>query len=256
MKVIEILVAPSTNSWLAERRDSFDRSVLVYALEQTSGRGQRGNTWESEPAKNLTASALVFPVGLEAARQFSISEAVALAVVDCLAYHGVTAKVKWPNDIYVEDSKICGILIENAVLGRMIGSSIAGIGININQTEFLSDAPNPVSLRQLTGRDYSIDEEAERLARALTHRLAMVWGESADPSALHEEYMKSLWRGEPDSCYPFFDKRENEMIEAGIVDVAPDGILTLGLRGGEIRRYAFKEVEFVLYNKSKHQVMR
>lgn len=246
MKVIEIPVAGSTNSWLAQRRGDFTEATLVYALEQTAGRGQRGNSWESAPGKNLTASAIFFPRGVEAEGQFAISEAVSLAVVDLLGRHGIEARVKWPNDIYVGDRKICGILIENSILGRNIQSSIAGIGLNVNQREFFSDAPNPVSMSRLSDKEYSIAELAAELAGLLAGRIDSVCGADADVDALHEEYMHTLWRGDAGGRYPFVDKLRNEAIEASISDVAPDGTLTLLDSEGGRRSFAFKEVEFVI----------
>jgi len=190
---------------------------------------------------NLTASVLLRPGNIAASSQFVISEAVALSVVDLLAEKGVEAKVKWPNDIYVGDCKICGILIENAILGREIIRSIAGIGININQKAFLSDAPNPVSLTQLTGIIYDLEHMAALLAGKLSDRML----QTAAPAELHREFMRKLWRGDG-ALYPFLDRRRGERISASIVSVAPDGILTLQTSSGECRTFAFKEVEFLL----------
>ena len=241
MEIIRLETTESTNFWLAERADSLEAPCLVYALRQTAGRGQRGNSWEAEPGMNLTASALLRPEGIEAASQFSVSEAVALAVADVLGMHGIEARVKWPNDIYVGDRKICGILIENSIYGRTIGRSVAGIGINVNQTRFVGDAPNPVSMAMLNGETYSLEDMAGNLAAALESRLAML----GDRERLHEEFMERLWRGDG-IAYPFADRRAGERIKASIEAVDPDGMLTLCLDGGETLRYAFKEVEFLL----------
>ena len=113
---------------------------MVTAYRQTAGQGQRGNSWEAEPGKNLTFSILYRPAGLPPMAQFAMSEAVALAVVDFLGVHGLEAKVKWPNDIYVGDRKICGILIRHSITATCVDYSVIGVGINANQTEFLSDA--------------------------------------------------------------------------------------------------------------------
>lgn len=242
MKTIELAKTASTNSWVAENADALEAPCIVYALEQTAGRGQRGNSWEAAPDMNLTASALLRPEGVEAAGQFAISEAVALAVTDVLASLGVEAKVKWPNDVYVADRKICGILIEHSVYGRAISRSVAGIGINVNQTVFLSDAPNPVSLRQLTGRHFAIPDIATLLGKALASRMEQCHGSR---QTLHDEFMGKLWRGDG-AAHPFLDRRLGEEIAASILSVAPDGTLTLRLESGETRSYAFKEVEFLL----------
>lgn len=241
MRIIELKETGSTNSWVATHREELPMPSLVYALNQTRGRGQRGNSWESEPGMNLCASVLLRPAGVEPRRQFIVSEAVALAVTDLLKEYGVDAMVKWPNDIYAGDCKICGILIEHAVMPREILYTIAGIGINVNQTRFLSDAPNPVSMKQLTDRTYQLDVLAESLGKAIERRLAMM---TEDPDSMHEEFMARLWRGDGRQ-YPFFDRLRGERVEASIVDVGRDGIMTLDV-GGELRMFAFKEVEFII----------
>lgn len=239
MSVIRIESADSTNNWVATRVANMEAPALVYCVEQTAGRGQRGNTWESEPGKNLTASLLLHPEGVAPREQFAISEAVALAVTDLLGELGVEAKVKWPNDIYVGDRKICGILIEHSIMGQHIRHTIAGVGVNVNQREFLSDAPNPVSLVQLTGREHPVDLLAERLLSHVVRRMSMV-----GDRRLHEEFMCRLWRGE--GYHPFRDRHAGETISARIAGIAPEGFLRLETSGGDTREYAFKEVEFVL----------
>ena len=136
----------STNSE-AHRRRHEATDFTVWAAEfQTAGRGQRGNTWESAVGENLTFSILFKPSNFLSTRQFELSQVVALGVVGYLATHGIEAKLKCPNDIYVGDKKICGILIENVLSGATLSVCIAGIGINLNQKIFRSDAPNPTSV--------------------------------------------------------------------------------------------------------------
>ena len=241
MRVVKIDSARSTNAWIAEHGAELTAPTLVYAVEQTAGRGQRGNSWEAQPGKNLTASALLVPDGVEPCRQFVISEAVALAVVDFLRGYGVEAKVKWPNDIYVGDRKICGILIEHSIMGRQIMRTIAGIGVNINQEEFRSDAPNPVSVWQLTGNNHDIAEAASALGEKIEERMEQMTQEGR----LHAEFLANLWRGDG-KLYPFRDVARGEEINARIEEIAPDGILTLMTADGDLRKYAFKEVEFLL----------
>lgn len=245
MRIVQIEETASTNSWLAANSAMLEAPCLVYALRQTAGRGQRGNSWESEPGKNITASVLLTPENIEPARQFAISEGIALAVVDFLAGCGVWAEVKWPNDIYVADRKICGILIEHSIMGTSISRTIAGIGINVNQREFLSDAPNPVSISQLTGADYSIAELAGSLGECIDLRMREVFSPAEkNRQRLHAEFMARMWRRE--GFHPFHDRIRNQRIAAHIADVEPDGMLTLALEDGEKRRFAFKEVEFIL----------
>lgn len=244
MKYILIPEAASTNSWCAANIDSLDLPVIVRAEAQTAGRGQRGNSWESAPGRNLTMSAVVKPHGLVPIEQFSLSEAVALAVADTLIVYGIPAKVKWPNDIYVGDRKICGILIENAVAGREILHSICGVGLNVNQEEFISDAPNPISMRQLTGIEYDLTEVEREFGRQLEQRCGLL----ASPGGrdmLHADFMRSLWRGDG-KAWPFRDTASGMRFEAVIADVDPKGPLRLLRSDFTPLTYNFKEVEFLL----------
>ncbi len=229
----------STNTYVAENAAQLRNLTMVTALRQSAGRGQRGNSWESEPEKNLTFSILYRPISFPAIRQFFISEAVALGIVDALKSFGIEAKVKWPNDIYVADKKICGILIEHSIMGREIMHTIAGAGLNVNQERFLSDAPNPVSMCLLLGRHLSLHDVKERVADAVEKRL----GE--DFSHLHADFMHNLWRGDG-RYYPYQDTTSGETFEARIEAVEPTGILHLTDRAGALRKYAFKEVAFLL----------
>ncbi len=204
-------------------------------------RGQRGNTWESEPGKNLTFSVLLRPDGLHASQQFRISQAVSLAITDTLdgfLPEGIEAKVKWPNDIYVGNRKICGILIENTLCGAAIQHSIIGIGLNINQRDFLSDAPNPVSLYQLTRKDTCINDILEGI-------LSRILQPFTDHDTLHHRYMSSLWRG--DGQYYPYSTPDGNIFQARITSVAPTGHITLSPRPpARPLTFAFKEVSAIL----------
>lgn len=241
MEIKKIEAADSTNTWLTIHEKEVSSPSLVYCHCQTAGRGQRGNSWESEPGKNITASLIFHPKDFPAARQFEISEAVALALVDYLQSKGVKALVKWPNDIYAADKKICGILVEHVVLGKNVTRSIAGFGLNINQKKFLSDAPNPVALTQLTGKEYDIDAEIKEVAAYLKEYIEVLSRENK----LHKQFLNSLWRNDG-NYYDFHDKLKDEKIKAKINHVGKDGILSLQVENGNIREYAFKEVEYIL----------
>ena len=143
----------STNRYLTQLcdRQQVAEYTTVCADYQTAGKGQRGNTWESERGKNLMFSLVLYPTFLQPQRQFILSQLTALAVRDTLTRWAGDIRIKWPNDIYWQEKKICGILIENELNAEGIARSIIGIGLNVNQTKFHSDAPNPVSLRQITG---------------------------------------------------------------------------------------------------------
>lgn len=225
---------------------SYPAGTLVWADSQTSGRGQRGNSWESEPGANLTFSFTVAPTDLRMDRAFALSEAVSLAVVETLGETGVAARIKWPNDIYVGERKICGILIENTVRadGR-VSLSVVGVGLNVNQRIFTGDAPNPVSLVQLTGSRH----DREALLASFCRRFESIY-RMIDTAydTVHDMYMASLYRS--GGLYPFrlpvASHEPGRLFSARIVSVAPDGELTLEEQDGKRSSYYFKEVEFVL----------
>lgn len=241
MEIIELEETASTNSWLAARARESGEGLTVLCRRQTAGRGQRGNSWESEPGKNITMSLLLKPAGLHPSRQFLVSQAVSVAIVTVLSRYlpGHEVSIKWPNDIYVGDRKICGILIENSITQNGINHCIVGMGINVNQTRFLSDAPNPVSMAMLTGREYPPRAVAEEIVGEILHETAAITPD--DTTGLQKRYSSMLWRRE--GYWPYTDNLRGERIMARIAEVAPDGILTLELAGSrETRSFAFKEV--------------
>ena len=272
-KIIHIDETDSTNRWIMKQGDgSFvtSRDVsqadqttpfpsysggescaqVVVAEYQTAGRGYGSNTWESERGKNLTFSVLLHPTEIPADCQFRISEAVSVAICETLErwFRPLSPSdsspnsgeqvvtIKWPNDIYVGDKKICGILIENQLRGRLISDSIVGIGLNVNQTVFRSDAPNPVSLAQLTGHE----EDREALLQAFLQRLSATI--KMTPEALMEAYRSRLYRRE--GFHRFSDSLGE--FEAKVMNVLDDGRLVLLDTEGKARMYAFKEVVFCL----------
>lgn len=162
----------STNSEAARHLTALDNLSVVAARSQTSGRGQGDHTWTSRAGENLTFSIVLKPEGISSKESFIVSQITALSVVRFLDTFGIEAKIKWPNDIYVlgksDGKKICGILIENTFKGEDLISSIIGIGLNINQIEFPSDLPNPVSLRQMTGIEHDLEISLEKFLDIFT----------------------------------------------------------------------------------------
>ena len=148
IKIIKLDEIDSTNNYTSKllANSNVIEGTVVVAKAQSSGRGQLSNQWESEYGKNILASFVFYPKFLPVQQQFLLSKVIALGVRDLLTLFVDKVKVKWPNDIYIDNKKVAGILIENSIMGHTLESSIAGVGININQTVFLSDAPNPVSL--------------------------------------------------------------------------------------------------------------
>lgn len=213
--------------------------TLVFAHEQWAGKGQRGRSWNSTPGANIVLSAVLEPVApLQAA--FGLSVAVALACRDFFsAYAGSDATtIKWPNDLYWNDRKAGGILIENHLQGERWACAIAGIGININQTEFPPTARNPVSLRQITGRQLDAVALARELGRHLDRRYIQ-W-EAGDAPALLEAYNAVLYRRGTDVRL----KKENAVFTTRIERVSPQGQLLT--RDVLDRQFNFGEVEWVL----------
>ncbi len=244
MVILRFAECPSTNTLAKEMAAEMEGPAIISVNNQTRGRGQKGNSWEAEPGKNLTFSMMWHPKDFEACRQFAISEAIALAVTDLLREIGVEAKVKWPNDIYVGDRKICGILIEHSLNGRNIHSKVGGVGINMNQVEFLSDAPNPISLRHITGRELDLNSLLDRFGVLAEDRIAVI-ADKRGRETTHKEFMSNLWRGDG-ATYPFRDRASGQNYSGKIVNVDESGFLTIEDDKGECRKYAFKEVEFLL----------
>ncbi|MGE0018069.1 MAG: biotin--[acetyl-CoA-carboxylase] ligase [Draconibacterium sp.] len=214
--------------------------TVVMTQFQTKGKGQQGNSWESEPGKNLLVSYILQPKFLKAANQFYLSKAVSLALTDLLTEENIEVSIKWPNDIYTGNKKIAGILIENTIMGQNLYTSVAGIGLNLNQTVFISDAPNPVSLTQLTGKNYNVEIVAERLWENLKFRYNEL--RSGDLKEIEVTYLSRLFRYQ---TWAFYAK-QGVVFEARITGIGQFGQLRLEHRSGEISEHLFKEVEFVI----------
>lgn len=228
-KIVHLDETDSTNRWLREQGGEED--MVVVADSQTAGRGCGTNTWESEAGQNLTFSLLVHPTMVPANAQFLISMAISLCIADVLGDYFGEVSIKWPNDIYWRDRKLCGILIEQQLSGSLIRQSIIGIGLNVNQTVFVSDAPNPVSMSQILGHEVSREEVLEKI-------LSRFSLEAVD----RDRYRSLLYRRE--GYHPYSDA--NGTFEARLLTVEDDGHLLLCDREGRQRRYAFKEVQFEL----------
>ena len=230
-KVIRIEETDSTNRWLKAHGN--ESNLCVVAEYQTAGKGCGTNSWESERGKNLTFSMLIHPTDIPASEQFRITEIVSVAICEVLEQYIGDVSIKWPNDIYVGERKICGILIENRLQGSVMKDSIIGIGLNVNQTVFVSDAPNPVSLWQ-------ISEHETDCAQLLDEILAK-FGELVAQD-VRPQYLARLYRRQ--GYHPFVDQDGAFMAE--LTGVEEDGHLLLQDDNGHQRRYAFKEVTFII----------
>lgn len=206
---------------------------------QTAGRGQAGNGWESEEGKNLLCSIVLQP----RKELFELNMLVSVAVQRLL---GEAFTIKWPNDIYWQEKKVAGILVENAIIGNEVKYSIAGIGLNVNQTQWKTNAPNPVSLIQITGKEYNIDELMQGLLAEI---------ERAEKEDVRAYYKAHLFRCE--GFWPFVEREvsiaptmnaadDGTAFMARIEDVLPTGEILLCDRQGKQRKYHFKQIRYVL----------
>lgn len=232
----------STNKYLNDlcNKQCVGELTTVTTDFQTSGRGQRGNSWESERGQNLMFSFVLYPAFLKARKQFLLSQIISLAIKEELDTHVSDVSIKWPNDIYWKEKKICGMLIENDLMGRNISQSIAGIGININQEIFHSSAPNPVSLVQITGKEHDLFEILKNIMLRIQSYYSLL--KKGDTTSIACQYEKSLFRREGIHRY----KDANGEFLARIVCVEPEGRLILEDEMLMKRDYMFKEVEYLL----------
>lgn len=239
MRVIRLDTVDSTNTYLHAYRGDED-VVVATARHQTAGRGQGGNRWEDAEGQNLLFSIQIRPVEVAIGHQFVLAMAEALALKRALDAYADGMELKWPNDIYHRDRKLSGTLIETAVSGGRLKRMILGTGINVNQRRFTSDAPNPVSISQITGSDESIDHLLERILQAFGDYYRRVL--EGDYAGISREYHEALYRRKG-----FYRYRDGDgEFDAELVGVAYDGRLSLRDSEGRQRSYAFKEVEFII----------
>ncbi len=240
--IVNLDSVDSSNNYAAQEllTKSLKEGTVFVATCQQSGRGQGSAAWESEKGLNLTCSLILFPRELEIGRQFSLSKAIALGVTDFLSDKVNGVSVKWPNDIYVGDNKIAGILIETAISAGKFSRAIIGIGLNINQEKFMSDAPNPISLKNLTGINYDIPQMLSELCKALDKRYVQLM--SGNSVQIDFDYEKLLYRRKVWAKY----RSGIVEFEGKVSGVDALGRLLIETRDGMMRGFQFKEVTFVI----------
>lgn len=268
----------STNSEAKRRISDIDNLSVLSALSQSEGRGQKGNKWSSVPGENLTFSIVLkfgeqtageLRLAVTAREQFVLTEITSLSIVEFLSRHGIKAKIKWPNDIYVGDKKICGVLIENSLRGKNLSSSIIGIGLNVNQRNFDVNLPNPTSMILETGIEEDIrsclEEFMDIFQDYLEYRL---------PN-LREHYLSYLWRYNTQARYIDLTLQASQKLQADSEDeseqlsqrlmptlesklpgreftgiirgLSPIGHLVVeDIEKGELKEFAFKEISYIL----------
>ena len=240
--LVTLTEVDSTNNFLKQalaNSTPLTEGTVIMAESQYAGRGQQQNKWHSEPGKNLTFSLLLKPSFLPVNQQFNLTLAISVGIINALGnVLGTGVKIKWPNDIYFNDGKLGGVLIENMVQGQQIKNSVIGIGINVNQIDFAPEVPNPVSVKQILQKDYELKLLLSELCACIEAAYLML-------KAGNIEQLKAFFKQNLywiDELKPF--KTADGIFNGIIKDVTPTGQLAVSA-GNELRLYNFKEIEFL-----------
>jgi BirA family biotin operon repressor/biotin-[acetyl-CoA-carboxylase] ligase len=243
-RIIELERVDSTNLYALQllKAGRVDEGTVIWAHGQTAGKGQGENEWMSEQGKNITISMILYPGFLPVESQFMLNKSVSLAVLDFVQtlLPAGSCKIKWPNDIYFGSSKLGGSLINNTISGSSFDTSIIGIGININQTQFDPALPNPISIKELLSKETDIGHGLIALIEKLDHRYSQLKEGGVDD--LNEEYRNCLLGFGEYRAY----KIQGEIIQGIIRDIDPFGQLILETSEQVLRTFAHKEIEFIL----------
>ncbi len=234
-RIIELTSCHSTNDYALDliARSEAQAGDVIYAKKQTAGRGQKGNVWLAPEGQNLTFSLILTPSFLRPAYQFELTVFISIAMIRYLKSLGIEAKIKWPNDIYVKNKKLGGILIENKIKGSKLGYSILGVGLNVNQTDF--GMLNATSLMLEKNKKYSVYEELFNLFDYLNQVYdALKRGEEIRP-----EYMQYLVGTDYEILYD-----DGEQFLSRVVNVDDYGALELN-KNGIIKKYGVQDVKFI-----------
>ncbi len=240
IEIVKLLETDSTNKYaaglIADKK--IEKPTLIYTLQQNSGKGLGQNTWHSQAGKNLLFSLVVFS-DIKAEEHFKLNMIVSLSICEFLLLKGIEVKIKWPNDIYCQNKKIAGILIENNICGNLIESSIIGVGLNLNQIEYPSELKNPISLKQIKNTVYDIDIEAKLIAQILIDKLEQFKSKSF--TTVLKYYNKKLYR------FGLFSKfrDKDEEFSGRIKNVNDNGQLIICDTESITRLYNFKEIELL-----------
>lgn len=208
--------------------------TIVITDNQMAGKGQRGNHWNSAPGKNLTFSIVLKPIFLSIVQQFDLNIVISLGILDYLNSIRSGFEVKWPNDIYFGDQKVCGILIQNTIKGNTLDQTIAGIGLNINQQEFAE--PKAISLSKITGQEFNLNEVFEQLLSCIEKRYLQL---KRGYKELKQDYLNGMYRFGQDYLY-----RADEVFSGRITGISAQGLLEIQTNQG-LKQFGFKEVEFI-----------
>lgn len=242
MGIVKLDATDSTNQYLKEllRLEQVEDFTVVMAKKQLQGRGQMGAKWESESGKNLTISVLKKFDQFLISNQFLLNICVSLAVLETLKGLSVpNLSVKWPNDIMSGTSKICGILIENILVGTQIQTSILGIGLNVNQQKF-NTLSNASSLKLLLGRTVNLDELLHKILESLKANFLRL--EENANNGLWEAYEDSLFRKDKPST---FKGGDGNAFLGFIRKISPQGKLVVELEDAVLKEFDLKEVQLL-----------
>ena len=242
LKYVRLEQIDSTNAYLQRQQSEGDiRNWVVSADEQTAGKGMGSNGWESEVGKNLTFSLALDMSFLPAERQFLLSEAVPLGIIEVLDTILPAEKlhIKWPNDIFYENRKLAGILINSTIKANMMDVSIIGIGLNVNQMQFQNWPTHPISMKQITGKDYDLQPLLEQITEHILIKVAQL---KSNLVVIEQEYLKRLFRYRTWADYEV-DGKVLRLFMTGI-----DQFGRLLLTDEKQQSYCFdiKEIRFVL----------
>lgn len=218
--------------------------TVVFTPNQTSGRGQYGSSWEAEAGKNITLSIIFHPSFLGINDQFYLNIFTSLGILDFL--HKIIPNeelsIKWPNDIYVSNNKLGGVLIQNTMNSKILKSSVIGIGLNVNQTAFNSDAPNPTSLKLIANKDFMVEGLVQDLLQCIEARYLQLKAGKKDQ--LKMDYLGLLYRFDQVSSY---ERKDGSKFNGKIKNVAASGqLLVLNIDNEQEESFFFKEIKFIL----------
>ena len=233
----------STNSFMniLLSQQQLPEGAVIVAREQTAGRGQANERWISEAGKNLLMSVVFYPSFISPQHLFQLSKTFSLGISDGVKkILGSEVKIKWPNDIYFDDKKLCGMLIENSIRNPSINHTVLGVGLNINQEIFPSELQNPTSLNLILEKELTVNDCLNILCNALEARYLQL--KSGNHDAINEDYTNSLYR----FCEMHYFENRSERFKAKITGIADDGKIFLKRENGVIERYDFKEVKYVI----------
>ncbi|MFW5759301.1 MAG: biotin--[acetyl-CoA-carboxylase] ligase [Bacteroidota bacterium] len=245
----KIFYFPSLNSTNKKAKELLQSETLpegsvIFTSDQQQGKGYGNNIWESEPEKNLTASFILKPTFIKPYKQFLLTQLISLATMNVVKHFYKGEKrisIKWPNDIYAGDYKIAGILTENIIMGDKIQTTIAGIGININQVKFSDKLPNPTSLFLLTKQKTKPEVALDLLYQQIFHYYTLL--QNSNNSTLELNYLENLYRYNLKSRYKTNELGTFDGIITGI-DVL--GRLKIKTNDNKTSLFSFKEIEFII----------